>query len=1282
MKTTSRPSSNRLPTFWSLAAAFGTALSSLTAAPPVIHEPFAQTAGAINGKAASTTGLTGNWTATTGASAVNVVTPSSMVFGGLAMSNGHANLLRSGNTNGRVVRSTALADAGLLANDAELWFSLVIMKTNGGGNNEWSGFAFGTSHLTSGPGSLTLQGGNGLGFRTRDTAVTVGTWNGTTTPAVGGSLTLTYNVPSLIVGKIEWGATDSDVETITLYKPTPDLSSLGTGVSKTMAAVDQSLFTTISYSLRDVDTMNYDEIRFGATQADVMPVDTVAPTLLSITDNMAGGPIGEDVAAVTYTLTFDKHMDLSTITAADFDNAGSATATVGTVAQVSQTVITVQLLPTSTGTLQLRIPSLSVLSSFVPLNLDTTSDILDDAIIINTGTTSPNTPTANRWWDGSTLSGITNGASGGGAGTWSTTNTNWDRGAGFEAPVAWNNSDGNTAIFGGTTGTGIVTLDGNITLDGLIVNLPNATGSVYSIGNVGEDNTLTFTGAKLVTTTATGTGTNQDVIIRAGISGSPTMNIAGRLANSVDQFSLLPGSAVTQTIGTLNMLNTNASNKRLILGGASTGNVVDTVAWATTANQLMLTKAGTGSWTINNNVLGNGKNGRLYVEQGTLTLGGTSNFFTHKVGVSTVRETVFTASGTASKLIAKGTFTIGDSREFFYVQNLGTLSPGPGVETLNITWNADSSTNTNDGTFNMQTGSTYEWDIASSTSTDKINVTSGVSNIANLILGNMTIKVNDAGVTTPIDAGDQLPVFTYETGAQLVRSIGTITIDTSALGAGWSGTPSLVDNGTGTIYITGLTFSAGTPSVTLTGAPIAAVDTTYGTASPTPTSFTISGADLTGAPDNLTVAPPAGYEVSLSSGSGYTTSLSVPYASATLSATTVYLRLAATATVLGSPYSGDISVSGGGLVSPATLATVSSSVSKASPTVTVTVGSYTYSGAAQGPTGFTTSPTGDTGTPTWEYVGTGLTTYGPSATLPTNAGTYTAAVSLAADDNFNAASSIATAFTINKADQTINFTLSSPVDRSAGTVALSATATSGLTVSFASSAPTIASVSGSTLTLLQGGSITVTASQAGDDNYNPAPAVPQPLIITGYTAVADAATRPTNSPSIKIPVATLLANDGAVDSGGAVTPGTGLTLTGVTAGTGNTVTFDATWVYYTPTTPANSDPLTFTYTSSNGADSATATVTVTTVASAPFTLDIIRRVTAAAYDAMANTTSVTVEFAGVPNQTYEIQYSTDMETWSTAVGYPTGATGTFNATFTAAGNQESAWSSLFFRANR
>jgi hypothetical protein len=97
-------------------------------------------------------------------------------------------------------------------------------------------------------------------------------------------------------------------------------------------------------------------------------------------------------------------------------------------------------------------------------------------------------------------------------------------------------------------------------------------------------------------------------------------------------------------------------------------------------------------------------------------------------------------------------------------------------------------------------------------------------------------------------------------------------------------------------------------------------------------------------------------------------------------------------------------------------------IAKASPTVTVIVGTYAYNGSAQGPDTYTTNPTGDTGTPTWSYSGTtnGGASYDPTATKPTLAGSYSATVSLAADDNFNAASSVATAFTIAKADTSIS----------------------------------------------------------------------------------------------------------------------------------------------------------------------------------------------------------------------------------------------------------------------
>jgi hypothetical protein len=53
----------------------------------------------------------------------------------------------------------------------------------------------------------------------------------------------------------------------------------------------------------------------------VTPGDTTPPTLTSIADDKSGGP-AERNDMVTYTVTFNEDMDATTITAADFGNAG------------------------------------------------------------------------------------------------------------------------------------------------------------------------------------------------------------------------------------------------------------------------------------------------------------------------------------------------------------------------------------------------------------------------------------------------------------------------------------------------------------------------------------------------------------------------------------------------------------------------------------------------------------------------------------------------------------------------------------------------------------------------------------------------------------------------------------------------------------------------------------------------------------------------------------------------------------------------------------------------
>ena len=199
-------------------------------------------------------------------------------------------------------------------------------------------------------------------------------------------------------------------------------------------------------------------------------------------------------------------------------------------------------------------------------------------------------------------------------------------------------------------------------------------------------------------------------------------------------------------------------------------------------------------------------------------------------------------------------------------------------------------------------------------------------------------------------------------------------------------------------------------------------------------------------------------------------------------------------------------------------------IDKGGSSVTVTgTTSFTYTGAAQGPS--TASVTGSTGAVTYSYVGVSPTTYGPNATKPTSAGSYTVTATVATDSNYNSASSTATGFTIGKANQTITF--ATLVAKTVGDApsALTATASSGLTVSYVSSNPGVASVAGSTVTSVAAGTTQITASQAGDDNHNAATSVTQALTvmttafgtqyhawISGSTTLTGAAANPDADP--------------------------------------------------------------------------------------------------------------------------------------------------------------------------
>ncbi|MBI3970524.1 MAG: pilus assembly protein [Chloroflexi bacterium] len=130
-------------------------------------------------------------------------------------------------------------------------------------------------------------------------------------------------------------------------------------------------------------------------------------------------------------------------------------------------------------------------------------------------------------------------------------------------------------------------------------------------------------------------------------------------------------------------------------------------------------------------------------------------------------------------------------------------------------------------------------------------------------------------------------------------------------------------------------------------------------------------------------------------------------------------------------------------------------------------------------------------------------TYDGSPAAPTNAGSYSVVATIT-DPNYSGSTSGTLA--IAKADQTIGFGPLASKTYGDPPFDVSATASSGLPLSFSASGD--CTISGTTVTLTGAGSCTVTASQPGDANYNAAPDVAQSFTISAAAATIalDAAT--------------------------------------------------------------------------------------------------------------------------------------------------------------------------------
>jgi hypothetical protein len=102
----------------------------------------------------------------------------------------------------------------------------------------------------------------------------------------------------------------------------------------------------------------------------------------------------------------------------------------------------------------------------------------------------------------------------------------------------------------------------------------------------------------------------------------------------------------------------------------------------------------------------------------------------------------------------------------------------------------------------------------------------------------------------------------------------------------------------------------------------------------------------------------------------------------------------------------------------------------------------------------------------------------------------------AGNANYNAAPAVEQTLTVDKADQTITFVSLLSKKTGDAPFPLGATASSELVVTYESSNPAVATVSGNTVTIVGVGSTVIKATQAGNANYNAATAVEQTLTVT------------------------------------------------------------------------------------------------------------------------------------------------------------------------------------------
>jgi hypothetical protein len=456
------------------------------------------------------------------------------------------------------------------------------------------------------------------------------------------------------------------------------------------------------------------------------------------------------------------------------------------------------------------------------------------------------------------------------------------------------------------------------------------------------------------------------------------------------------------------------------------------------------------------------------------------------VSLASTTGSVCTVAGNTATMLTSGTCTIQATQ----AGNISYSAATPVSQTFTVSAASQTITFGTIAAQNVGTPLTLSATATSGLAVSYASTTTSVCTVSGntatmLTTGTCTIQATQAGNASYLAATPVSQTFTVNGLAQTItfgpiaaQTVGTpLTLSATAsstLAVNFASTTSSVCTVSGTTA-TMLTSGTCTIQATQPG------NSTYGPATPVSQTFTVNGLAQTvtfGAIATQTVGTPLPLSASASS------SLTVAFGSTTTSVCTVS---GTTATML---TSGTCTIqatqAGNSTYAAATPVSHSFAVNGESQTITFNNPGTQIVGAP-----LTLSATATSGLAV-SFVSTtpvDCSVSGTTATMLTS-GTCIIQATQAGNSVYAAATPVSQSFTVNAASQTITF--NNPGAQTVGTpLTLSASSTSGLTVSFASTTTSVCTVSGTTATMLISGTCTIQATQTGNASYSAALPVSQ-----------------------------------------------------------------------------------------------------------------------------------------------------------------------------------------------